>query len=826
MPLIDLKTDLKSIKYGHDRPGGGDSGQPYIQTGPDTPSGLSTLVRSEFIIKDVLRQSEANFRGNISFFDDLSKFGAKVGDDGLIRGGAIGAINASITDTIRIGKFLTSTKGSLFIIKQAGLQLSNPRLEIKRDSLLKGAGRLLGNLLTNQEAAVSTLTGGLLQPTRIYNLGINTLTQVATSALGGHIVRHGLSPIQNVANSEATKYENIVRYNNSDASGYGSKNNRLVGLVSDLFQNQGQIKSLLRPRPFNNSTPNTNNTKKPATFNSLQTLGNTTIISPGKSTNKSIVDVGEDMFNYFGGPKSVYGIGYTGIKRYDSTENLSKKQDSKLATLLRETSWINQNLTHLDTVNSSGDEIATNSPASITANATGVSRLDSRISQYIKGGLNYSPDNASSIRDFTAISYTDAQPSLRKYSELIAAVDYDGKSKIYNREYDTINAKPFGNNGYSSEETGYDKIYRNSYDEVYTLPFNKWSDVARETRVGSGRYDEINLTPLFTAKIGSIPDKVELFGATISNINDLVKFRIGAVDSSNPNNVQTWMVFRAYLTALSDNIDASWNDVKYAGRGDKFYVYDGFTRKMSVSFKVAALSVDEMMVVYQKLNFLMGNLMPDYGTGIVMRGPLVRMTIGNYIDGQLCKLDSLSYTIPQDSPWEIGLGDKELILPHIMEVQLSFTPIGSQTQDENKIPEKSQTTSHIAQNYNGKKAGERNYIGEKVSQISATIEQNKRDKFNAAFAPPERIPYNPEIIKPDISYTPSSTVQPLNTPQFTPGLPFSPNLTRKQRREIRQLSKATKNPTNPGYKDQPYVFNNTGGEEVENIGTTISKGRF
>ena len=32
MPLINLQTDLKSIKYGQDRPGGGDSGLPYIQT--------------------------------------------------------------------------------------------------------------------------------------------------------------------------------------------------------------------------------------------------------------------------------------------------------------------------------------------------------------------------------------------------------------------------------------------------------------------------------------------------------------------------------------------------------------------------------------------------------------------------------------------------------------------------------------------------------------------------------------------------------------------------------------------------------------------------
>jgi hypothetical protein len=99
--------------------------------------------------------------------------------------------------------------------------------------------------------------------------------------------------------------------------------------------------------------------------------------------------------------------------------------------------------------------------------------------------------------------------------------------------------------------------------------------------------------------------------------------------------------------------------------------------------------------------------MPDY-SGVLMRGPLMRMTIGNWLDGQLCKLDSLSYKISQDSPWEIGLNDEELILPHIVEVTLGFTPIGSQTRDKNELPRKSQCVSNIAQNWNG--ATEREYI--------------------------------------------------------------------------------------------------------------------
>ena len=48
MPLINLRTDLKSLKYGKDTPGGGYSGQPYIQA--KIPDGFEPKS-SDFIFK-------------------------------------------------------------------------------------------------------------------------------------------------------------------------------------------------------------------------------------------------------------------------------------------------------------------------------------------------------------------------------------------------------------------------------------------------------------------------------------------------------------------------------------------------------------------------------------------------------------------------------------------------------------------------------------------------------------------------------------------------------------------------------------------------------
>jgi hypothetical protein len=638
MPLLDLKTDLKSIKYGHDRAGGGNSGQPYIQTDINT------------VDKGINKLRFGNF------------------DEGLVRGGVIGMLNSSITDTLRIGKFLTDTpKGPLFIIKQVGLQLSNPRLETIKLSTPSSSG-FLGSVAKLYDR-INDKVG--LGPTRIYNLGINTLAQVPINGIGGHIVRHGLLPV-----ADPSKYYEAVVTANDPRFGEG-KNNRLVKLATK----------------FGLGNPNYKE------------------VSGG---NKLIID------DYIGGPGSVYGIGTTLINR-------AKNRDTSDNSRIR------------DAFNYS--EYQAGKTRISGSLGTGVAEVK------IKDTKDFR------ISNITGSIYNPTKFDNSKFPELdgsfisnIAKGITNFNLKIYNTirggsENDVINS----NGSYTSTDIGTIN-YQNTYGEVVTVKKPNWDAASREIRVGSSRQDQINLTPIFEAEAGTHVDTVNIPGVGIKNINDLVKFRIQAIDTDTPSSAN-WMIFRAYLTSLSDSVDATWNEVKYAGRGDKFYIYDGFSRKMSVSFKVAALSAEEMQPMYQKLNYLMSNLMPDYSNNL-MRGPLVRMTIGNYIDGQLCKLDSVSYTIPQDSPWEISLGSQypqqlELNLPHIIEVQLSFTPIGSQTRDENRLSRKTDGTSHIAQNWNAKdEKGLKEYIYTPEPKSKSKVDQSngiKKIEPKEVKAPPATI---------------------------------------------------------------------------------------
>jgi len=630
MPLIDLKTNLKSLKYGNDRPGGGNSGQPYITNDINNP------------------------KNRLGF------------DDGLIRGGAIGALKASINDTARIGKFLTDLpKGPLFIVKQVGLQLSNPKLESKAPKTGIGFIDRLATVLNDKIG---------IGPTRIYNLGINTLAQIPVNALGIHFNRHGLLPVQD----DNTKYLSIVQNNNQSTGTNNARiapnsTNRLLKYAADLLPGKPP------------------QSKPPGVIDQLLSLipGASLFVKP----QQQIID------EYIGGPGSVYGIGKTFIKRYDYTSNGVNKQQPQDKGKVNYVGLLGVSKLYF-------------------ASGTGLfSGIFPDRDTAAKNGMDLSnPTKAPTQLNQTAVNYTN--PSIKKYANLRKQIDSQATGSIFG--YNPFKNTNLGTgtgllgggdlyNGIIQSYTNKKISYSNGIDAPITIS-GSWKTKNREVRVGSGRKDSINLTPIFSTNTGTIGDTppINIPNADVQTINDLVKFRIQAIDSTDPNK-SDWMIFRAYLTQFSDSVDAAWNDIKYIGRGDKFYIYDGFTRKINIGFKVAALSAVEMEPIYQKLNFLMGNLMPDYNNNL-MRGPLVKMTVGNWIDGQPGILNNISYTVPQDSPWEIGLGDRYLILPHVLEVNMTFTPIGSQTQNVNKVPSKSQKTSHIAQNYNGANNGEPNYI--------------------------------------------------------------------------------------------------------------------
>jgi hypothetical protein len=165
-----------------------------------------------------------------------------------------------------------------------------------------------------------------------------------------------------------------------------------------------------------------------------------------------------------------------------------------------------------------------------------------------------------------------------------------------------------------------------------------------ETGEKLGPVDRINALPIYRSGY-VIADPVK---------NDLIKFRIGAVDNDNPN-VREFIHFRAYIDSFSDNYNSNWMQQKYMGRGEIFHKYDSFTRDINMGFTVAAQSREEMMIMYKKLNFLVSNLAPDYTKSGYMAGPLVQLTLGGWCYELPGFIKSMTLDVPEESPWEIGI---------------------------------------------------------------------------------------------------------------------------------------------------------------------------
>ncbi len=155
MALRELKTNLRDLKFGKDRPDGGSSGLPYIK----------------YSLSSIETEPVRTIIDSARFSSDYPQ-----------RGGFY-AIRAAAEDAIRVRKFLTDfPKGSNFTSKQVGLQKSNPLIETG-----KNGGRI---------------------NTRTYNLNSNLQLSVLTAGTGVHYPRPGATPL--TLTDDNAKYLSIV----------------------------------------------------------------------------------------------------------------------------------------------------------------------------------------------------------------------------------------------------------------------------------------------------------------------------------------------------------------------------------------------------------------------------------------------------------------------------------------------------------------------------------------------------------------------------------------------------------------------------------------
>jgi hypothetical protein len=122
-----------------------------------------------------------------------------------------------------------------------------------------------------------------------------------------------------------------------------------------------------------------------------------------------------------------------------------------------------------------------------------------------------------------------------------------------------------------------------------------------------------------------------------------------------------YIPFRATVKGISEGNNAYWDELRFIGRADQLYSYNGYNRTLSFTFNVVINSIHEMLPTFKKINYLAGVVKPSNYTKSGKVGnqysefivpPMFMITIGDLYKYQPIVITSLNINIPDDAQWE------------------------------------------------------------------------------------------------------------------------------------------------------------------------------
>ena len=622
MPLVNLTTNLKSLRYGSDRRDQGSSNQPYVTT--PIPNG------------------EGPGLGGVDF---------------LLRGGSL--LPASVVnDVSRLTQMMfdfKSPNGLLFTVKQNALSRSAVnQMAVANNSSVVNLGKNSNRL---------PLNNGIYLPT-------STLAQAAVNPLGGHLLKQGINPFAST---------NDIANGNSLSTGFGD----LFPLSNPLY-----IDSVAQDERQTNVKSS----------RLIQFLDNKISSSDGNQTN---------LYSYSGGPGSTLGVGKTNILMSKDRTGLNNPQ-------LKDSGFF-----------STGKSPDTNFGFDYSIFKGGVTNPNFetfRGGTYfgnIKDPLNtksvtgkYLSQTFSSITDLlgTGVFKTDNDNINGGFISEVGQSVYqlkrpDGLGFQANNvvgglgttlDYDKLMSSGTSNvlndsNLYGTTSSIQDFRKLISPISGVTAGSLSYANQSIEPRVNLGNPGTRNTSTSYVTGNGRALDKInarslykskDAIKQSEASVNDLCTFRIGVIDNDNPE-LKTYIHFRAFIDSMDDSYTADWGSQTFSGRAENLYNYQGFDRSVNLSWTVADQSKKELIPMYQKLNYLASVCAPDYSSNGYMRGNLIELTVGGYLYNQVGIMKGIQFSIPQESPWEIGINDTDgklddsvKELPFIIKVSgFSFIPI-------------------------------------------------------------------------------------------------------------------------------------------------------
>ncbi len=173
--------------------------------------------------------------------------------------------------------------------------------------------------------------------------------------------------------------------------------------------------------------------------------------------------------------------------------------------------------------------------------------------------------------------------------------------------------------------------------------------------------------------VTDLTDKINMHPYGSKNLaddnHDFIKFRFYDVVNNK------YIIFRAILSGISDSISPDYGEHQYLGRPDKLYTYKGADRKINFELKIYPKTKQELPILMEKLNYLIGLCYPTYGGPGKNRmiTPFMELTMGDLFVDTPGLLKSLAITVENTSTWEM---DEGLQFPKYISCVCVFQYIG------------------------------------------------------------------------------------------------------------------------------------------------------
>jgi len=271
-----------------------------------------------------------------------------------------------------------------------------------------------------------------------------------------------------------------------------------------------------------------------------------------------------------------------------------------------------------------------------------------------------------------ALAGADGYDGLSPYSKVMTGAQYlaedlidlrkDLSTKLNNYEVNQFNL-PLPITNYVSVPNVVKNV-KTKFSKSGVLGYNKNSiEVSRKI---TNKADFLNLKVAYPSKDGG---NFELPGGTFFDDYDFIPLKFWSVSRKAAVN------FRAIITGLSETFSPTWDTNRFVGNPFNFYTYNTIERSVSFNFKIYSLSKQEHIAAWQRLSFLSSLTYPqDYINKIAVVPPFITFTLGDMYNSKEGFIESLSYTIDDNTPWEIGLEEdtKNWKLPKIIDVNITI----------------------------------------------------------------------------------------------------------------------------------------------------------